>query len=88
MAIDDLVLEETGYQLWYKLIPEKSGFSTRWIGKEERRSRGQLWMEQYSISLKYWPIYCTITADPNHIWGSTILADFLLFSINTVNYLI
>ena len=26
------------------------------IGKEERPPRGQLWMEQYLISLKYWPI--------------------------------
>ena len=26
------------------------------IGKEERLPRGQLWMEQYLISLKYWPI--------------------------------
>ena len=26
------------------------------IGKEERQPRGQLWMEQYLISLKYWPI--------------------------------
>ena len=26
------------------------------IGKEERPPWGQLWMEQYLISLKYWPI--------------------------------
>ena len=26
------------------------------IGKEGRPPRGQLWMEQYLISLKYWPI--------------------------------
>ena len=26
------------------------------IGKEERPPRGQLWMEQYLISLKHWPI--------------------------------
>ena len=26
------------------------------IGKEERLSQEQLWMEQYLISLKYWPI--------------------------------
>ena len=26
------------------------------IGKEERPPRGQLWMEQYLISLKYWPM--------------------------------
>ena len=26
------------------------------IGKEERPPQGQLWMEQYLISLKYWPI--------------------------------
>ena len=26
------------------------------IGKEERPLRGHLWMEQYLISLKYWPI--------------------------------
>ena len=26
------------------------------IGKEERPPRGQLWMEQYLISPKYWPI--------------------------------
>ena len=26
------------------------------IGKEERPPRGQLWMEQYFILLKYWPI--------------------------------
>ena len=26
------------------------------IGNEERPPRGQLWMEQYVISLKYWPI--------------------------------
>ena len=26
------------------------------IGKKERPPRGQLWMEQYLISLKYWPI--------------------------------
>ena len=26
------------------------------IGTEERPTRGQLWMEQYLISLKYWPI--------------------------------
>ena len=26
------------------------------IGKEERQPRGQLWNEQYLISLKYWPI--------------------------------
>ena len=26
------------------------------IGKEERPPPGQLWMEQYLISLKYWPI--------------------------------
>ena len=29
------------------------------IGKEERPPRGQLWMEQYLISLKYWPIKYT-----------------------------
>ena len=26
------------------------------IGKQERPPQGQLWMEQYLISLKYWPI--------------------------------
>ena len=26
------------------------------ISKEERPQQGQLWMEQYLISLKYWPI--------------------------------
>ena len=30
------------------------------IGKEERPPRGQLWMVQYLISLKYWPILYTI----------------------------
>ena len=25
------------------------------IGKEERPPQGQLWMEQYLVSLKYWP---------------------------------
>ena len=54
------------------------------IGKEERPQRGQLWMEQYLISLKYWPIWCTIWADPNYIWGLVILADSLLFSVNNI----
>ena len=53
------------------------------IGKEERPIRGQLWMEQYLISLKYWLIYYTIWADPNYIWGLTILAASL-FVVNNI----
>ena len=34
--------------------------------QKERPPRGQLWMEQYLVSLKYWPIYYTIWADPNY----------------------
>ena len=54
------------------------------IGKEERPPQGQLWMEQYLISLKYCSIYYTIWADPNYIWGLAILADSLLFSVNNI----
>ena len=51
------------------------------IAKEERPPRGRLWMEQYLISLTYWPIYGStqIWADPNYIWSLAILADSLLF---------
>ena len=56
------------------------------IGKEERPPRGQLWMEQYFISLKNWPIEYKIWADPNYIWGLAILADSLLYSVNTWAY--
>ena len=49
------------------------------IGKGERLPRGQLWIEQYLISLKYWPIWYTIWADPNYIWGLAILADSHFF---------
>ena len=44
------------------------------IGKEE----------QYLISFKYWPIWYTIWADRNYIWGSAILADSHLFSVNNI----
>ena len=54
------------------------------VGKEERPPRGQLWMEQYLISLKYWPIWYKIWADPNYIWGFAILTDSLLFSVNNI----
>ena len=54
------------------------------IGKEERPPRGQLWMVQYLISLKYWPAKYTKRADPNHIWGLAILADSLLLSVNNI----
>ena len=54
------------------------------IGKEERPPRGQLWMEQYLTSLKYWPIWYTIWSDPSYIWGVAILADTLVFSINNI----
>ena len=54
-----------------------------WAPSAKRKNgkplRGQLWMEQYLISLKYWPILYTIWADPNYIWGLSILADSLLF---------
>ena len=53
-------------------------------GKDVRPPRGQLWMEQYLISLQYWPILYTIWADPNYIWGLAILADSLLFSVNNI----
>ena len=46
--------------------------------------RGQLWMEQYLISFKYWPMQYTIWADPNYIWGLAILANSLLFSVNNI----
>ena len=54
------------------------------IGQEERPPRGQLWMEQCLTSLKYWPIWYTIWADPNYIWGLAILADSLLFLVNNI----
>ena len=54
------------------------------IGKEERPPRGQLWMEQYWISFKYWPIWYTMWADPNYIWGLDILADSVLFSVKNI----
>ena len=50
-------------------------------GKENKTPQGQLWMEQYLTSLKYWPIWCTIWADPNYIWGLDILADPLFIYI-------
>ena len=49
------------------------------IGKEERPPRDQLWMEQYLISPKYGPIWYTIWADPNYIWGLASLSDFFFF---------
>ena len=49
------------------------------IGKEERQSRGQLWMEQCLTSLKYWPIYYTIWADPNYTWGLAIFFRSITF---------
>ena len=54
------------------------------IGQEERPPRGQLWMEQCLTSLKYWPIWYTIWADPNYTWGLAILADSFLFSVNNI----
>ena len=54
------------------------------IGQEERPPQGQLWMEQCLTSLKYWPIWYTIWADPNYTWGLAILADSLLFSVNSI----
>ena len=54
------------------------------IDKEERPPRGQLWMEQYLISLKYWPIWYTVWADPNYIWGLAILADSHFFLVNNL----
>ena len=53
------------------------------IVKEERPQWGQPWMEQYLISLKYWPIWYTIWADPNYIWGLIILADSFFFRLIT-----
>ena len=41
-------------------------------------------MEQYLISLKYWPIYCTIWTDPNCIWGLAILTDSF-FSVDNIS---
>ena len=54
------------------------------IGKGERPPRSQLWMEQYLISIKYWPILYTIWADPNYIWDLAILADSLLYSVSNI----
>ena len=45
------------------------------ISKEKRTPEGQLWMGQYLLMLRYWPIYCTIWGDFNHSWRSAILGD-------------
>ena len=55
------------------------------ICQEGRPPRGQLWMEQCLTSLKYWPIWYTIWADPNYTWGLAILADSFLFSVNNIS---
>ena len=49
-------------QIYFNILKNKGmGGAVRFIGmgiigKEESPPRGQLWMEQYLISLKHWPI--------------------------------